>query len=84
MKGLLPNADGSASLACLRITFELLIMHNYFFILFHVQEEAVIEMQRLLDVKRKQFEEQRALEAKEKAEAAEKKAKKDKAKKNKK
>lgn len=41
-------------------------------------------MQRLADVKRKQFEEQRAIEMKEKQEAAEKKAKKDKAKKNKK
>jgi hypothetical protein len=41
-------------------------------------------MQRLADAKRKQFEEQRAIEMKEKQEAAEKKAKKDKAKKNKK
>ena len=41
-------------------------------------------MQRLADIKRKEFEDQRAIEIKEKAEAAEKKAKKDKAKKNKK
>jgi len=48
------------------------------------EEEIIAEMQRLADIKRKQFEEQRAQELKEKQEAAEKKAKKDKAKKNKK